>query len=793
MSRIYANADRVYIYTGENVHASNRSGEAALQCFVNGDINFEDLLEQQRVAAGGQMYLLRHSYIDVVNAFFERPYFQRKWVIQEIALASEATIACGKVEIPWGMTTLQAWRIQERFPQINIPRWLQNLERFGRRNPKELVDLVFKTRYNRCTDERDRIFSLLGLLDEKERERLQPDYTRTARDILIGFAAWIIEQCGLTYLLQFRQTKVVGDTRLGPSARYWLPTWAPLWDENTRQQASADEMRSWFVRLFFDLPVPYRVLDAHKLWRPSDRHAATESSRHANAKTIVHAEMGTLVITSARLIKVGADAVLFRSCRCHLEETLTSITGWINDRLRLFLTNDAGWRGSSSRSADFQPNDVFATIADSPLLLHLRPTARNTYYLLQSGLLALSAVAGVPSVSNTLRLEPVRKPRITIAPRPSFGGFFESQPEHLSPTFVCTRPFASLVLLLVMWCTLVAPSDDSCEDEDGVKNGPLSTEKDLEIILFGGQSRTSTDQTEPQTEAEPSRSKDWRVREILTQEIPTIAEEQDILGNAHQSWSAFWPFHFTEDEALYKLVSDPGSLSRSLDWISQKISWASHIQFVESLCTRSDRVFQKSCPHHNGPQCRYFSHCLISDAFEKLKRFKDVLQVGATANGSPTRVRQALLMEQNRCDLAACVQTWRQAMVDILELLIDTRPLPIAVPELLHGAWSTGIRLHHEQQGSIEIYASKVHHFSRIVETAIDDIDSSQEGIADVLSALQYMESASHVVVRLGKLHEILVLNLDKMRRITQREQNTFTSTQPLLKCVVKEGSIMIE
>jgi len=90
MSYIYGCATRVCIWLGESSHSS----QVALR-FIDKEVlqlrNFDSLTESKQAM----------SKWDALQELMQRPWFSRRWVVQEIALAKKALIYCGKDRISW--------------------------------------------------------------------------------------------------------------------------------------------------------------------------------------------------------------------------------------------------------------------------------------------------------------------------------------------------------------------------------------------------------------------------------------------------------------------------------------------------------------------------------------------------------------------------------------------------------------------------------------------------------------------------------------------------------------------
>jgi hypothetical protein len=148
-----------------------------------------------------------------------RPWFDRLWVKQEIQLAnSAALVQCGTVRITWSQLRRAILFLQNlRFPDWtppDLPRVLQNRHAlaFGSKNVipmKVLRDAVLA----QCSDSRDKVYGVLGLLPPALAEAITPRYDRSNLDVYRDAFRVCIERSGSLDLL----------TMVGPS---WKPDWS---------------------------------------------------------------------------------------------------------------------------------------------------------------------------------------------------------------------------------------------------------------------------------------------------------------------------------------------------------------------------------------------------------------------------------------------------------------------------------------------------------------------------------------------------------------------------------------
>jgi hypothetical protein len=90
MSEIYGRADQVCVWLGEG----DRSSQMALR-FIRKEVlqlqNFDELCESE----------LASEKWSALLDLMQRPWFSRRWVVQEIALARRAMVYCGNDKISW--------------------------------------------------------------------------------------------------------------------------------------------------------------------------------------------------------------------------------------------------------------------------------------------------------------------------------------------------------------------------------------------------------------------------------------------------------------------------------------------------------------------------------------------------------------------------------------------------------------------------------------------------------------------------------------------------------------------
>lgn len=156
----------------------------------------------------------------------ERRYFSRLWVIQEVILSPRIIIPIDDT-VYWADNTTNA-RVQENssttwdWDATRAP-WLQDMSQ-RRLSIQTACESLLLTRHAHCTDPRDRLFGMLGLLAAKtgSEASLQPNYALSSQHMWLGFFAYSLVKDAAVWLLY---------NAAGHAARASAPSWAPSWNQ----------------------------------------------------------------------------------------------------------------------------------------------------------------------------------------------------------------------------------------------------------------------------------------------------------------------------------------------------------------------------------------------------------------------------------------------------------------------------------------------------------------------------------------------------------------------------------
>lgn len=162
MKRIYAEADRVLIHLRNVFQLDARRFFTALELLQPLDL------------PDGQI---------ITSQFLSEPWFSRAWVLQEASAARSALVIMGANAIDWSYISagrLQALGVRAVNWEDRIPPALLNKER---KPLRDLPSLLNVARSCSCTDPRDRIYALMGLLRNSADLHLAADYNKPAEDV----------------------------------------------------------------------------------------------------------------------------------------------------------------------------------------------------------------------------------------------------------------------------------------------------------------------------------------------------------------------------------------------------------------------------------------------------------------------------------------------------------------------------------------------------------------------------------------------------------------------------------
>jgi hypothetical protein len=258
MGDIYMSAARVLTYLGDGQDELNTAAEL------------------QRINM--KTFESNHGYppVDVhanMRTIIQMSYFSRIWVIQEVLLNKRASLTLHNFTVRW-MDFSAYFRRQH--PDVDNDLSGSWVTYFGvEQNERSLLSLLIATKHCRCSDARDRVFGLMGLVPEGERKLLPVDYSISTQQLYVGLAIY----CFTTKTAR-RIKSYILDLACLPKVTPYLPSWAPDWASLPDMDTSREGLCSSAVTFELDTTdVSKRSsgLDWTKLFRWNERgHARSK-------------------------------------------------------------------------------------------------------------------------------------------------------------------------------------------------------------------------------------------------------------------------------------------------------------------------------------------------------------------------------------------------------------------------------------------------------------------------------------------------------------------------------------
>lgn len=209
--------------------------------------------QMDRIAVQTMRHLCRNPYVEntlqlpedlllagwpALFAFIQKPYWNRSWIIQELAMNHNSTlILCGKFKLTRRMIRLGAVYCQELLQtsedqsyryehDLELDAWAMasRMHRLASLtfNPNVEVSLdrlLNIVRRADATDKKDKVYSILGLLDPAVSADVNPDYSLSEQQVYTDFMRSIIKNSGRLDQIVFGGM---------PTEEGW-PSWVPDW------------------------------------------------------------------------------------------------------------------------------------------------------------------------------------------------------------------------------------------------------------------------------------------------------------------------------------------------------------------------------------------------------------------------------------------------------------------------------------------------------------------------------------------------------------------------------------
>ncbi|KAI1097515.1 heterokaryon incompatibility protein-domain-containing protein [Jackrogersella minutella] len=227
MRAIYSSCRRVVIWLGEQDYHTKSAFEGLEYMaarFDAGEQRTIDIGDWKREKSGekwnalwAQRYRLEKPIIVLAfQSIFERSWFTRVWIIQELFLGPEPLVQCGSFQTSWETlekARLMANTVYDRYARFTTLRLYRQLWRDPTWN---IFDHMLWGWKNKSSDPRDKIYAFLGLLPSDNTSlAVQVDYTTDVELIFIDFT--------IKYLLETHNLSILSNCRgLRSSGSSWV-------------------------------------------------------------------------------------------------------------------------------------------------------------------------------------------------------------------------------------------------------------------------------------------------------------------------------------------------------------------------------------------------------------------------------------------------------------------------------------------------------------------------------------------------------------------------------------------
>jgi hypothetical protein len=204
-----------------------------------------------------------------LSTIYQRSWFSRLWIIQEVSLSRKSLLHCGQYDLDFAQLAIATALIQVLFKirsltirglsfssielaAVVVESWeavrhqknyqpdpdRSHTEYYNGGNPKwlpqwmdlKLLDYVSSIK-NRCSNDRDRIYALQSLGPEKD-IRMVPDYKKSLAEVYTEFARLNLEVGQVRILSHAGLAQNSGIEQPGETSEQ-LPSWVPDWRKGT--------------------------------------------------------------------------------------------------------------------------------------------------------------------------------------------------------------------------------------------------------------------------------------------------------------------------------------------------------------------------------------------------------------------------------------------------------------------------------------------------------------------------------------------------------------------------------
>lgn len=244
MTQIYSQAKSVAIWLGPEADNS----EHAISLLRDVSNTAHDAKATNRLIASKENRMRFTALVDL----FERDYWDRLWVVQEVLNARSVTVYCGNTSLPWrvyvdasdafkrhkdqlkqclpstGNNKVIPLVSQQQFQYSDVladkgPGSLEELRQEPDAEPISLLSVLCSCRMKLSSEPRDKVFGVLGILPQGAKYNFPPNYSASLREVYTNVVEFLLYTTGsfdvICAAIHFPLHRSVTK----------LPSWVPDW------------------------------------------------------------------------------------------------------------------------------------------------------------------------------------------------------------------------------------------------------------------------------------------------------------------------------------------------------------------------------------------------------------------------------------------------------------------------------------------------------------------------------------------------------------------------------------
>lgn len=237
MGDVFARASRVLIWLGIET-STDKDAFSLFEMFENSFAKHGffhvDNTETNDVVPGYEQMGLPTSEKKEWGAaatLFQRPYFSRMWIVQEVVRSTDAMVFCGPHTVKWEtlLSVVRSVSVHGMmgYHQIeHTARGALSVTLMGDLKDShdvQLLKVLVSTRHFKSTDPRDRIYAILGITTSPNQTGVIIDYALSTAEVFTSLATY--------NMLNVKSLAILGSAGLSKDSNTnsLLPTWVPNW------------------------------------------------------------------------------------------------------------------------------------------------------------------------------------------------------------------------------------------------------------------------------------------------------------------------------------------------------------------------------------------------------------------------------------------------------------------------------------------------------------------------------------------------------------------------------------